>query len=67
MDEVAGKQLGGNIGAELGRDQLPIPRIGEDGKPVYDQEFFVSLARRKGLEPMASGQPSRQGPALYRG
>jgi uncharacterized protein YjbI with pentapeptide repeats len=26
--------------------QLPVPRTGEDGKPVYDQEFFLALARR---------------------
>jgi hypothetical protein len=23
----------------------PVPRIGEDGKPVYDQQFFLALAR----------------------
>jgi hypothetical protein len=25
---------------------LPVPRTGDDGKPVYDQEFFLALARR---------------------
>jgi uncharacterized protein YjbI with pentapeptide repeats len=26
--------------------QLPVPRTGDDGKPIYDQEFFLALARR---------------------
>src|SRR4051812_16900207 len=25
--------------------QPPVPRIGDDGKPVYDQEFFLALAK----------------------
>jgi hypothetical protein len=24
---------------------IPVPRTGEDGKPIYDQEFFLVLAR----------------------
>lgn len=36
---------------DLGKDNQeapspPIPRIGVDGKPVHDQEFFLALARR---------------------
>jgi Pentapeptide repeats (9 copies) len=25
--------------------ELPTPRMGQDGKPIYDQEFFLALAR----------------------
>lgn len=25
---------------------FPVPRTGEDGRPIYDQEFFLALARR---------------------
>jgi uncharacterized protein YjbI with pentapeptide repeats len=31
--------------ADASAPQPPVPRIGDDGKPVYDQEFFLALAR----------------------
>ena len=33
-------------GGEAAPQDFPVPRIGEDGKPIYDQEFFLALARR---------------------
>jgi uncharacterized protein YjbI with pentapeptide repeats len=31
--------------ADASAPQPPVPRTGADGKPVYDQEFFLALAR----------------------
>ena len=33
-------------GGEPAPPDFPVARIGEDGKPNYDQEFFLALARR---------------------
>jgi hypothetical protein len=42
MDEHTTNEANGTIG---GPHKLPVPRRGEDGKPVYDQDFFLTLAR----------------------
>ncbi|MGZ9052374.1 MAG: pentapeptide repeat-containing protein [Rhodoplanes sp.] len=33
-------------GGEQAPQDFPVPRTGEDGKPIYDQEFFLALAGR---------------------
>ena len=45
--------------ADKQASQLPIPRTGEDGKPIYDQEFFLALARcgKKGWNRWREGNP----------
>ncbi len=32
-------------GGDASAPQPPVPRTGDDGQPVYDQEFFLALAR----------------------
>jgi hypothetical protein len=36
----------GAAGAAATPPQWPAPRTGADGKPIYDQDFFLALARR---------------------
>ncbi len=42
MDDRTSDATGGG---EKAPQALPVPRIGADGKPVYDQKFFLALAR----------------------
>ena len=54
-------------GGEPAPPDFPVARIGEAGKPNYDQEFFLALARR-GKEVWnrwRAGNRNRRGPALY--
>ncbi|MGZ8308815.1 MAG: hypothetical protein ACXWU0_03185 [Rhodoplanes sp.] len=45
MDERTSEGVDGGAGGESAPQDLPVPRTGEDGKPIYDQEFFLALAR----------------------